>query len=45
MNRRRLLTIAGATVVVAGGALAWRAIDQGVFGAGTCVAYDLWRTC
>ena len=43
MNRRRILKIAGATVVVAGGALAWRAFDQGVFSAGTGAAYDPWR--
>jgi hypothetical protein len=44
MDRRRVLKITGATVVVAGGALAWRAFDQGVFSAGTGAAYDPWRS-
>ena len=44
MNRRRLLKIAGATVVVAGGALAWRAFDQGVFSAGGGAAYEPWKS-
>jgi hypothetical protein len=43
MNRRGVLKIAGATVVVAGGALAWRAFDQGVFGAGSGAAYEPWK--
>lgn len=43
MNRRRILKIAGATVVVAGSALAWRAFDQGVFSAGSGAAYEPWR--
>lgn len=43
MNRRRVLKIAGATVVVAGGALAWRAFDQGVFSAGGGAAYEPWK--
>jgi hypothetical protein len=43
MNRRRILKIAGATVVVAGGALAWRAFDQGVFSAGSGAAYEPWK--
>lgn len=43
-NRRRsLLKIAGATVVVAGSALAWRAFDQGVFNAGGGSAYEPWK--
>jgi hypothetical protein len=43
MNRRRILKIAGATVVVAGSALAWRAFDQGVFSAGSGAAYEAWK--
>jgi len=43
MNRRRVLKIAGATVVVAGGALGWRAFDQGVFSAGGGAAYEAWK--
>ena len=43
MNRRGVLKIAGATVVVAGGALAWRAFDQGVFSAGSGAAYEPWK--
>jgi hypothetical protein len=43
MNRRGVLKITGATVVIAGGALAWRAFDQGVFSVGTGAAYDPWR--
>lgn len=43
MNRRRALKIAGATVVVAGTALAWRAFDQGVFNAGGGRAYEPWE--
>ena len=43
MNRRRVLKIAGATVLVAGGALAWRAFDQGVFSAGSGAAYEPWK--
>jgi hypothetical protein len=43
MNRRRVLKIAGASVVVAGGALAWRAFDQGVFSAGSGAAYAPWK--
>jgi hypothetical protein len=43
MKRRKLLKIAGATVVVAGGALAWRAFDQGVFSAGSGAAYEPWK--
>ncbi len=42
MNRRRILKIAGATIIVAGGALAWRAFDQGVFSAGGGAAYEPW---
>ena len=42
-TRRRVLQIAGATVVLAGGGLAWRAFDQGVFSAGTGAAYDPWK--
>ena len=42
MKRRRFLKIAGATVVVAGGALAWRAFDQGVFSSGSGAAYEPW---
>jgi hypothetical protein len=43
MNRRRVLKIAGATVVLTGGALAWRAFDQGVFSAGSGAAYEPWK--
>jgi hypothetical protein len=43
LNRRRVLKIAGATVVVASGALAWRAFDQGVFSAGSGRAYEPWK--
>ena len=43
INRRKILKIAGATVVVAGGALAWRAFDQGVFSAGSGGAYEPWK--
>lgn len=43
MNRRRILKIAGATVVLAGGALAWRAFDKGVFSAGSGAAYEAWK--
>lgn len=43
MKRRRLLKIAGATVVVAGSALAWRAFDQGVFSTGSGAAYEPWK--
>ena len=43
MNRRKVLKIAGATVVVAGSALAWRAFDQGVFNAGGGRAYEPWK--
>jgi hypothetical protein len=43
MNRRRILKIAGATVVAAGGALAWRAFDQGVFSAGSGAPYEPWK--
>jgi len=43
MNRRRILKIVGATVVVAGSALAWRAFDQGVFSAGSGAAYEPWK--
>lgn len=43
LDRRRILKIAGATVVVAGGALAWRAFDQGVFSAGSGAAYEPWK--
>lgn len=43
MNRRRLLKAAGATVVVAGVGLAWRAFDQGVFNAGGGRAYEPWK--
>jgi nitroreductase len=44
IDRRKVLKIAGATVVVAGGALAWRAYDRGVFSAGTGPAYVPWKT-
>lgn len=44
INRRKVLKIAGATVVIAGGALAWRAVEQGVFSAGTGVAYEPWTS-
>ncbi len=43
-NRRTVLKIAGATVVVAGAGLAWRAYDRGVFNAGTGPAYEPWKT-
>lgn len=42
-SRRKILKIAGATVVVAGAALAWRAYDRGVFSAGKGAAYEPWR--
>lgn len=42
-TRRKVLKIAGATVVVAGAALAWRAYDRGVFSAGKGAAYESWR--
>lgn len=42
-SRRRVLKVAGAIVVAGGGALAWRAFDQGVFSAGTGGAYDPWK--
>jgi nitroreductase len=44
MNRRKVLKMAGATVVVAGAGLAWRAWDNGAFSAGTGPAYEPWRT-
>jgi hypothetical protein len=44
VNRRKILKIAGATVVVAGAALAWRAYDRGVFSAGKGAAYEPWRS-
>ncbi len=43
MNKRRVLKFAGATVVVASSALAWRAFDQGVFSAGSGAAYEPWK--
>ena len=43
INRRRVLKIAGATIVLGAGALAWRALDQGVFSAGTGAAYEPWK--
>ena len=43
MNRRRVLKLASATVIVAGGALGWQAFDQGVFSAGTGAAYEPWK--
>jgi nitroreductase len=43
VNRRKVLQIAGATVVVGAGALAWRAVDQGVFSAGIGAAYEPWK--
>ena len=43
MNRRKVLKIAGATVVMAGGAVTWRAFDQGVFSAGSGAAYEPWK--
>ena len=43
MNRRRILKIAGATVVVSGSTLVWRAFDQGVFNAGGGRAYEPWK--
>jgi hypothetical protein len=43
-GRRRALKITGAVALAGAGALAWRAIDQGVFSAGTGAAYDAWRT-
>ena len=42
-GRRRILKFAGATVILAGAALAWRAFDQGVFGAGSGAAYEPWK--
>lgn len=44
MNRRKVLKIAGATVVIAGVGLAWRAYDNGVFSAGTGPAYEPWKS-
>jgi len=44
VNRRTVLKIAGATAVVAGGAVAARAWQQGVFSTGQGPAYDPWRT-
>lgn len=44
INRRKVLKIAGATVVLAGSAFAWRAFDQGVFSAGSGAAYEPWKT-
>jgi len=43
MNRRKVLKIAGAAVVVAGTALTWRAFDQGVFNAGGGRVYEPWK--
>lgn len=42
-NRRKVLKIAGATVVAAGAALAWRAYDRGVFSTGRGPAYEPWQ--
>jgi nitroreductase len=46
MNRRELLGMigrgAGVVAVAGGGGLTWRAIDGGVFGAGTGPAYEPW---
>ena len=44
IGRRKVLKIAGATVVGAGAALAWRAYDRGVFSAGKGQAYEPWRS-
>jgi len=44
VNRRAVLKIAGAAAVVAGGAVAARAWQQGVFSVGQGPAYDPWRT-
>jgi hypothetical protein len=43
-SRRGALKIAGAAALVGAGALAWRAVDQGVFSVATGPAYDPWRT-
>ena len=43
VNRRKVLKIAGATIVVAGAALGWRAYDRGVFSAGKGQGYEPWR--
>jgi hypothetical protein len=43
VSRRTVLKVAGATVVVAGGTVAARAWQQGVFSVGQGPAYDPWR--
>lgn len=47
LNRRvflkRFSVGAGAVIVVAGGGLTWRAVDQGVFAPGTGPAYEPWH--
>ena len=43
-SRRTVLKIAGATAALAGGAVAARAWQQGVFSVGQGPAYDPWRT-
>ena len=40
---KRFSVGAGAVVIVAGGGLTWRAIDQGVFAPGTGPAYEPWH--
>jgi nitroreductase len=42
VDRRAWLKGAGAVAVVAAGGLVWRAFDQGVFSAGSGVAYEPW---
>jgi hypothetical protein len=40
---KRFSVGAGAVIVVAGGGLTWRAVDQGVFAPGTGSAYEPWH--
>ena len=44
IDRRRVLKVGGAAVVVAGAGLVWRAYDRGVFSAGSGAAYEPWKT-
>lgn len=44
IDRRKVLKIGGAAIVVAGAGLAWRAYDRGVFSAGTGAPYEPWKT-
>ncbi len=43
ISRRTVLKGAGIAAVVGGGGLVWRAVNQGVFSAGTGPAYEPWR--